>query len=71
MKIVKYYKIFINKGTKSLKLYINNFSSDSKGKNALHIASAAGNLEALKLLIHHGAELNKRDKYGRGGLHWA
>ncbi|XP_028403747.1 ankyrin repeat and SOCS box protein 13-like isoform X2 [Dendronephthya gigantea] len=44
---------------------------DSKGKNALHIASAAGNLEALKLLIKHGAELNKRDKYGRGGLHWA
>ena len=46
-------------------------SSDSKGKNALHIASAAGNLKALKLLIQHNAELNKRDKYGRGGLHWA
>lgn len=28
-------------------------------------------MEALKILIENGADLNKRDKFGRGCLHWA
>ena len=47
------------------------YLADKKGKCPIHISASAGNVEDLRLLIEYGADLNRRDKFGRGCLHWA
>ncbi|XP_056145493.1 ankyrin repeat domain-containing protein 50 [Lampris incognitus] len=44
-------------------------SRDSEGRTALHVASWQGNVEAVGLLLRHGADSNAQDKEGRPPLH--
>ena len=37
----------------------------------IHIAAQFGQMEIVKFLIKHGAELNKKDQFGRNSVYWA
>lgn len=49
--------------------YIN--SSGNNGNTALHYAIKAGSLEVARLLLTHGANPNKQDRYGHTSFHSA
>ena len=40
-------------------------------KTPLMCAAHQGHVECLQLLVQHGADVHKRDKYGRTAAHWA
>ncbi|CAL8320797.1 unnamed protein product [Merluccius merluccius] len=44
-------------------------SRDAEGRTALHVASWLGNVEAVGLLLQHGADPNAQDAEGRPPLH--
>ncbi|XP_015219420.2 ankyrin repeat domain-containing protein 50 [Lepisosteus oculatus] len=46
-------------------------SQDAEGRTALHVASWHGQLEAIRLLLQHGANANAQDVEGRPPLHSA
>jgi cytohesin len=48
-----------------------NEARDASGWTALHFAAAAGNEIAVKLLLDHGADANRKDGEGRTPLHIA
>ncbi len=41
------------------------------GMAAIHEAVLSGNLECVKLLVHHGADIHQRDEEGWTPLHMA
>ena len=43
--------------------------TNSKGQSCVHVASAAGHVQFLRLLIEHDAELDSCDCSGRAPLH--
>ena len=45
--------------------------ADDCGGTALHLASGAGDWEAVQQLIHCGADPNKTDNFGCGSLHFS
>ncbi|XP_036397225.1 ankyrin repeat domain-containing protein 50-like [Megalops cyprinoides] len=44
-------------------------SRDMEGRTALHVACWQGNLEGMRLLLKHGADVNAQDREGRPPLH--
>lgn len=50
---------------------INSPIEEQNGETALHRASEAGILDAVKLLLEHGANVNATDNYGNTPLHFA
>lgn len=39
-----------------------------EGRTALHVAAYDGNLDAVRLLLQHGARVHAKDRYGRTPL---
>ena len=48
-----------------------NPDSPQSYQGLLHIATATGQAEIAKLLLNHGANINRLDRFGRTALHWA
>lgn len=46
-------------------------ATDENGKTPIHIASRAGDVESLAILVKNPEDLNLRDKKGRTALHFA
>lgn len=55
--------------TVSRKKFVN--TPNANGTPALHIAALRGHNEAIKLLLHYGADANLKDALGYTALHWA
>lgn len=48
-----------------------NTKNDRDGKTPFHVAVSKGDVEVVRLLLSHGADVNARDKYGATSLHSA
>lgn len=46
-------------------------AQDERGSTALHMASANGHIEAMKLLLSAGASVDVCNSEGNSALHWA
>ena len=43
-------------------------NADYDGRTPLHVASSEGHIEVVKYLLHNGALVHKRDRYGNNAL---
>ena len=54
-----------------LKENVNLETKDNEGMTAVLYAALFGQSDAMKMLVHHGADVNAKSKSGRGVLHHA